>query len=204
MLALVDAAPLWFIPALVYVGLASGMAQAVINTYGTGLDTSAIIPKLNRVQATLLACSIATTLVYIGHFYSAIAGGVAVFLALLACSSIPWIVILTMGHLRRRGYYNTVDLQVFNRGEKGGVYWFTGGLNFAVIGVWATAFVSGLMFTSNEWFTSPGARLLGGLDAGFLVAGIVAAGLYPLTLRIFPEPAALLGPHATHTKSVRS
>ncbi len=104
-LALVNAAPLWFIPALIYVGLASGMAQAVINTYGTGLDTSAIIPKLNRVQATLLACLIATVLVYVGHFYSAIAGGVAVFLALLACSSIPWIVILTIGHFHRGGYY---------------------------------------------------------------------------------------------------
>jgi purine-cytosine permease-like protein len=58
-LALVNAAPLWFIPALIYVGLASGMVQAVINTYGTGLDTSAVIPELNRVQATLLACVVA-------------------------------------------------------------------------------------------------------------------------------------------------
>jgi purine-cytosine permease-like protein len=68
-------------PAVIDVGLASSMAQAVINTYGTGLDTSAIIPRLIRVQATLLACVVATVLVYVGHFYSAIAGGVAVFLA---------------------------------------------------------------------------------------------------------------------------
>ena|SRR5882757_245043 len=193
-LALVNAAPLWFVPALIYVGLASGMAQAVINTYGTGLDTSAIIPKLNRVQATLLACAIATVLVYVGHFYSAIAGGVAVFLALLACSSIPWIVILTIGHFHRRGYYHTDDLQVFNRGEKGGVYWFTGGLNYVGVGVWGIAFACGLMFTNNGWFTSPGAELLGGLDTGFLVAGIVAAILYPLALRVFPEPAELFAP----------
>lgn len=62
--SLVAEAPLWYIPALIYLGLASGTAQAVINTYGTGLDTSAIIPKLNRVQATLLACGLATVLVY--------------------------------------------------------------------------------------------------------------------------------------------
>jgi purine-cytosine permease-like protein len=132
--------------------------------------------------------------VYVGHFYSAIAGGVAIFLALLACSSIPWIVILTIGHFHRRGYYHTDDLQVFNRGEKGGVYWFTGGLNYVGVGVWAIAFACGLMFTNNGWFTSPGAELLGGLDTGFLAAGIVAAILYPLALRVFPEPAELFAP----------
>ncbi|MCV7228208.1 purine-cytosine permease family protein [Mycolicibacterium komossense] len=193
-LALVDASPLWFVPALIYVGLASGTAQAVINTYGTGLDTSAIIPKLNRVQATLLACSLATILVYLGHFNSALANGVAVFLTLLACSSIPWIVILTIGHFHRRGYYRTDDLQVFNRGEKGGVYWFTGGLNFVGIGVWLVALTAGLMFTNNQWFTGPGAALLGGLDTGFLVAGVVAAALYPLALRMYPERPELFRP----------
>lgn len=193
-LALVDAAPLWFVPALIYVGLASGTAQAVINTYGTGLDTSAIIPRLNRVQATLVACSLATALVYVGHFYSALANGVSIFLAVLACSSIPWIVILTIGHIHRRGYYEVSDLQVFNRGEKGGVYWFTGGLNYVAIGVWMAAVAAGLWFSHNQWFTGPGARWVGGLDIGFLVAGVVAAVLYPIALRAFPEPAELFGP----------
>jgi purine-cytosine permease-like protein len=193
-LGLINAAPAWFVPALIYVGLASGTAQAVINTYGTGLDTSAIIPRLNRVQATLVACTIATALVYVGHFYSALANAVAVFLALLACSSIPWIVIITIGHFHRRGYYDTEDLQVFNRGEKGGIYWFTGGLNAVGVGVWALSFAAGLLFTNNEWFTSPGAELFGGLDLGFLVAGLVAAIVYPLALRAFPEPAELFAP----------
>lgn len=193
-LALVDAAPLWFVPALIYVGLASGTAQAVINTYGTGLDTSAIIPSLNRVQATLVACALATALVYVGHFYSALANGVPIFLAVLACSSIPWIVILTIGHIHRRGYYDVSDLQVFNRGEKGGVYWFTGGLNYLAIGVWLLAVAAGLWFSHNQWFTGPGARWVGGLDVGFLVAGAVAAVLYPIALRAFPEPAELFGP----------
>lgn len=193
-LALVDAAPLWFVPALIYVGLASGTAQAVINTYGTGLDTSAIIPRLNRVQATLVACALATALVYVGHFYSALANGVAIFLAVLACSSIPWIAILTVGHVHRRGYYDVSDLQVFNRGEKGGVYWFTGGLNYVAIGVWVLSVGAGLWFSHNQWFVGPGARWVGGLDIGLLVAGGVAVTLYPLALRIFPEPAEVYGP----------
>lgn len=75
----------------------------MINTYGTGLDTSAIIPRLNRVQATLLACVLATALVYVGHFYAALVNGVGVYLELLACFSVPWIVIVTIGHFTRRG-----------------------------------------------------------------------------------------------------
>lgn len=193
-LALINAAPAWFVPALIYVGLASGMAQAVINTYGTGLDTSAIIPRLNRIQATLVACAIATLLVYVGHFYSALVEGVAVFLSLLACSSIPWIVILTIGHFHRRGYYDTDALQVFNRGEKGGIYWFTGGLNAMGVGVWAIACAAGLLFANNNWFVGPGASLVGGLDIGFLVAGAVAAAGYTLALRLYPEPPSLFGP----------
>ena len=202
-LALVDAAPLWFVPALIYVGLASGTAQAVINTYGTGLDTSAIIPRLNRVQATLVACALATALVYVGHFYSALVNGVSIFLAVLACSSIPWIVILTIGHVHRRGYYDVSDLQVFNRGEKGGVYWFTGGLNYVAIGVWTAAVVAGLWFSHNQWFTGPGARWVGGLDIGFLVAGAVAAVLYPIALRAFPEPAEVFGPDEVSRRGTR-
>ncbi|NIH88282.1 purine-cytosine permease family protein [Amycolatopsis granulosa] len=191
---LVDNAPLWFVPALIYLGLASGTAQAVINTYGTGLDTSAIIPRLNRVQATLVACVLATGLVYVGHFSHAVSAAVTVFLQLLACFSIPWIVIVTIGHVRRRGYYDPDALQVFNRGERGGIYWFRHGFNLCGLGVWIVATTVGLLFSANEWFTGPGAHLFGGADLGFLVAGCLAALLYPLVVRVFPEPAEVYGP----------
>lgn len=192
-LGLVAAAPLWFVPALIYLGLASGTAQAVINTYGTGLDTSAIFPRLNRVQATLLACVMATALVYIGHFNEAISAAVGVFLQLLANFSVPWIIMMIHGHVRRRGYYDTDALQVFNRGERGGIYWYWHGINPRSTGVWLIAATAGLLFASNEWFVGPGAHLLADTDLGFLVAGVVAAILYPLTLRVFPDPEEVYG-----------
>lgn len=191
-LGLVDGAPLWFVPALVYLGLASGTAQAVINTYGTGLDTSAIIPRLSRVQATLTACTCSAILVYVGYFYESIASAVSVFLALLACFSLPWIVMMTIGHFRRNGYYDPDALQVFNRGQKGGIYWFWHGLNLRGLGVWVASAGTGLLFASNSWFAGPGTELVGGADVGFLVAAFVAAVLYPLVLRVFPEPREVL------------
>ncbi|WP_051342790.1 purine-cytosine permease family protein [Pseudonocardia spinosispora] len=192
-LGLINAAPLWYVPALIYLGLASGTSQAVINTYGTGLDTCAIIPGLNRVQATLLACTLATVLVYVGYFSSALTEGVGIFLQLLACFSLPWIVMVTIGHFRRRGYYNPDDLQVFNRGERGGIYWFWHGINVQGMAVWAIATGTGLLFASNTWFVGPGAVLFGGIDLGFLVATVLAAVLYPLVLTVFPEPAEVYG-----------
>lgn len=192
-LGLVDAAPIWFIPALIYMGLASGTAQAVINTYGTGLDTSAIIPRLNRVQATILACGLATVLVYVGHFYTAIANGVGVFVTVLASFSIPWIVMMVMGHVRRRGYYHVDDLQVFNRRQTGGIYWFWHGIHVPALTVWLACAGVALLFSSNSWFMGPGAALFGGVDVGFLVGGILAALLYPLAIKLFPEAPELSG-----------
>jgi purine-cytosine permease-like protein len=188
---LVDLAPLWFIPGLIYMGLASGTAQAVINTYGVGLDTSAIIPRLNRVQATLLACVLATLLVYIGHFNNAIITGVGNFLLVLIVFSLPWIVIVVIGHFHRKAYYNVEDLQVFNRGERGGIYWFSHGWNWRSMIVWIIAVCAGLFFSANPWFVGTGATWVGGLDIGFAVAGIVTGILYPIVLRVWREPASV-------------
>ena len=186
--------PLWYVPFLIYLGLASGTAQAVINTYGTGLDTSSLIPKLNRVQATIVACAGATVLVYAGYFYSELITLVAVFLSLLAICSVPWIVIMTIGFVHRRGFYHVDDLQVFNRGERGGLYWFSHGINWRALGVWLVAAVAAFFFTNTAWYTGPGTKLTGGADIGFIVGGVLAAALYPLALKFWPEPRAVFAP----------
>lgn len=193
-LGLVAAAPLWYIPALIYLGLASGTAQAVINTYGTGLDTSAIIPKLNRVQATLVACGLATVLVYVGYFYSALTDAIGVYLSILAPFSVPWIVIMVVGHFRRKAYYDVEDLQVFNRGLKGGIYWFWHGINLRGLLVWVVAASIGLLSSNNSWYVGPIATAFGGVDLSFVTAGVAASLLYPVALRLFPEPLELMGP----------
>jgi purine-cytosine permease-like protein len=185
---LVDAAPLWYVPALIYLGLASGTAQAVINTYGTGLDTSSIIPRLNRIQATGLACAVATVLVYLGYFFTGLVDSVATFLSLLAVFSVPWIVAMIIGFVHRRGFYHQDDLQVFNRGERGGRYWFKGGLNWRAVGPWLVGASIGLLFTNTAWFVGPGTDLTDGTDIGFAVAAVIVAIFYPLALRLFPEP----------------
>jgi len=188
---LVDAAPLWFVPFLIYLGLASGTAQAVINTYGTGLDTSSIIPKLNRLQATAVACAAATGLVYAGYFWTGLVESVATFLSVLAVFSVPWIVLMIIGFVHRRGFFWQDDLQVFNRGERGGRYWFTGGLNWRATGPWLLGAGVGFFFTNTAWYVGPGTDLTNGTDIGFAVGGVIVAILYPIVLKLFPEPREL-------------
>ena len=194
---LVELAPLWFVPFLIYLGLASGTAQAVINTYGTGLDTSSIIPRLNRLQATAVACVGATALVYAGYFWTSLINSVSTFLSLLAVFSVPWIVTMIIGFVKRRGFFWQDDLQVFNRGERGGRYWFTGGLNWRATGPWLLGAAVGLLFTNTAWFVGPGTDLTDGTDIGFFVAGVIVAVLYPIVLKLFPEPRELFPPEAT-------
>lgn len=189
----VEIAPLWYVPALLYLGLASGTTQAVINTYGTGLDTSAIIPRLNRVQATVHACALATVLVYVGHFYDRIESGMAVYLQLLVCFSIPWVVIVVHGHVVRRGYYHVEDLQVFNRGERGGIYWYKAGLNPPALLLWATAATVGIMFSVNDAFAGPLAALTGGVDGGLIASALVALIGCPVIHKLFPDPREVYG-----------
>lgn len=191
---LVEAAPLWFVPFLIYLGLASGTAQAVINTYGTGLDTSSFIPRLNRIQATFVACVAATALVYAGYFYTGLVDAVSTFLALLAVFSVPWIVTMIIGFKHRHGFFWPEDLQVFNRGERGGRYWFSGGINWRAMGPWLVAASIGLLFTNTAWFVGPGTNWIAGTDIGFLVAGVIVAVLYPLMLKAFPEPRDVFAP----------
>jgi purine-cytosine permease-like protein len=187
--ALADLAPTWYLPLMLYLGLASGTAQAVINTYGTGLDTSSFIPRLTRIQATFVACAVATLLVYLGYFYSGIIDAVSTALSLLACFSVSWIVAMIIGFVHRKGWYLQDDLQVFNRGEKGGRYWFTHGLNWRATGPWLLGTAIGMFgFTNTAWFTGPGSKWLDGTDIGFAVSAVITAILYPIMLKLFPEP----------------
>ena len=194
----VAASPTWYVPAVMFIGLVAGTAQGTINMYGTGLDMSSIVPRLSRVQATLVVAVLAVILVYVGTFATNIVDSVSVFLAFLALVIAPWMVIIAIGFVSRGRWYDPDDLQVFNRGERGGRYWFTAGYNLRAFGAWVPASLIGGLFSSTTWFTGPGADLVGGADISFLVAAVIAGVLYAVLLRLFPEPANVRAPQAAH------
>ncbi len=109
-------------------------------------------------------------------------------MSLFGVLAAPWISVSLVGHFSRRGYYNTSDLQVFNRRERGGVYWFTHGLNIRACGAWLIASVIGCLFLNTRLFVGPFSDAANGIDLSWLSATVIGAALYYAALRLSPEP----------------
>jgi purine-cytosine permease-like protein len=86
-------------------------------------------------------------------------------------------------------------MQVFNRGQKGGAYWFNGGWNIPGAIAWGlSAFVAlSTVNLPDHWVGWLG-RFAGDVDISLLAALVLPALLYPLCLLIFPEPKGVYGP----------
>ena len=103
-------------------------------------------------------------------------------------------VMMMVGYLHRRGHYLPDDLQVFNRGQKGGAYWFRNGFNIEAIFIWILSAALSLSFVNLPGqFVGPLGNFFNGLDISLLVAVILPAVLYGLVLMITPEAAAIHG-----------
>lgn len=193
--------PFWFLFALLYLALIPGTAQAVINIYSMGLDFSAIVPRLSRVQSTVLLSGVSTVLVYFGAFYEQLEVLVSSFIAILIIMGAPWVVINLIGFINRKGYYYPHHLQVFNRGEIGGRYWFRNGLNIQATVAWVAAVIAGVFFLNTGWYVGPIAKMMWEMDLGLIVSPVVGAIVYIILLYVFPEPEDAFGPEGAFFKS---
>jgi purine-cytosine permease-like protein len=110
------------------------------------------------------------------------------------CTS-PWMVIMTIGYFVRRGHYVPEDLQVFNRGQRGGAYWFARGVNWRSMGAWVAATAAGLSFANvPPLLRGPFRDAAGGIDISLIVTLLAAAVLYVAALFVFPEPSYVFAP----------
>lgn len=186
--------PKWFLLPILLLAIIGGMSTGSTSLYGTGLDFSSVFPRLSRVQATILIGIISIILIFIGRFGYNLVTSVTTFVTLIIVCTTPWMIMMMIGYLHRRGHYLPDDLQVFNRGQKGGAYWFNNGYNFQAIFIWLFSAALSLSFVNL-----PGqyVGILGnnfnGLDISLFVAVVVPAVLYGLSLMIIPEASALHG-----------
>ena len=193
---LLAVSPGWFFAPLFLLAVLSGMSTGTTSLYGTGLDFSSVFPRLSRPRATLLIGLISCALIFIGRFYFTLISSITTFVSLIVVTTTPWMVIMMIGYLIRRGYYLPDALQVFNRGEIGGIYWFKHGWNVAGMTAWiVSALLALLMVDIPDHYVGPLARASGAdLDLSLLAALVLPAILYPLCLGVFPEPRAVFGP----------
>ncbi|WP_394559883.1 purine-cytosine permease family protein [Aquipseudomonas alcaligenes] len=193
---LLAVSPAWFFLPVCLIAVIGGMSTGTTALYGTGLDMSSVMPRLlSRVQATLLIGVMSIAFIFIGRFAFNLVQSVSTFAVLIITCTSPWMVIMLLGLLVRRGFYHADDLQVFTRGQRGGAYWFEGGWNWRGMGAWLPSAAIGLAFVNLPGqFVGPLGNLAGGIDISLPVTLGIAAVLYLTLLLLFPEPPCVYGP----------
>ncbi len=86
--------------------------------------------------------------IFVGRFAFNLVQSVSTFAVLIVTCTTPWMVIMLIGLLTRRGFYRPDDLQVFTRGQRGGAYWFEHGWNWRGMGAWIPSAAAGLAFVN--------------------------------------------------------
>jgi purine-cytosine permease-like protein len=195
---LLSIAPVYFLAPLLLLAVLSGMSTGTTSLYGTGLDFSSVFPRLSRPRATLLIGTLACVLIFLGRFYFSLFGSISTFVSLIIVTTTPWMVIMMIGYIVRRGFYIPDAMQIFNRGQTGGPYWFMGGWNVAGMSAWILSSILALLAVNipghfEGWL----GNLAGGLDLSLLAALVLPTVLYPLCLKLFPEPRAIYGPEGS-------
>ncbi|WP_374662617.1 cytosine permease [Inhella sp.] len=192
---LIAIAPGWFLLPLCLIAVIGGVATGTTALYGTGLDVSNLFPRqFNRARATLLIGLLAVAVIFVGRFVLNLVESVAAFAALIGAFSCPWLAVMVIGYLTRRGHYLPAELQALSRRVKGGSYWFTGGWNLRALAAWLVGSSLGLLFAQvPDRFTGPLSAWVGGLDLSAPVSLLAGAAVYLLLLWRFPEPEALYG-----------
>ena len=192
---LLEIAPAWYFLPVCLIALIGGMSTGTTALYGTGLDFSSVFPRFSRIQATIFIGTIAIIFIFVGRFAFNIVQSISTFAVLIITCTAPWMIIMMVGFVTRRGWYDSDSLQVFNRRQIGGRYWFNNGWNWRAMGVWGVSALTGLLFVNLPGqFIGPLGNLAAGVDLSIPVSIGLAAVLYPLVLTLFPEPADAYGP----------
>jgi purine-cytosine permease-like protein len=188
------APPQFFVP-LLFLAVISGMSTGTTSLYGTGLDFSSVFPELSRPKATMLIGGLACALIFIGRFVFNLIDAITTFVSLIVVTTTPWMVVMIIGYFVRRGFYLPEAMQVFNRGQQGGPYWFRGGWNIPGMTAWVlSASFALLMVNMPGHFVGWLGHVAGDLDVSLIAALGVPALIYPALLYLFPEPRSVFGP----------
>ena len=174
----VKGAPTWLLFPLLLVGFVGSLGQGSVNLYSMGLDMDAILPKLSRLQSTFVVSGIATGLVFIGKFVVDAESAVTNACLFLTALGTAWIAISLFGYHRMGGTFHKEDLQVFNKREQGGRYWYTAGWSVKATVAWVVGSICGVLGISSVDYVGPIAHALGDVDVSVIAPAVVGIALY--------------------------
>lgn len=193
--ALIQVSPIWYAVLLMGVAFIGGLSTGTTSLYGTGLDFSSVFPSISRVQATIGIGVVAFVFILCGRIFFDLLGVVNAFVGAIVVTTTPWMVIMAIGYIVRRGWFDPPALQVFNKGGSGGTYWFRAGVNWRGMVAWIVAAIVGLLFANYPpIIVGPLSQTFGGVDVSLVAAVVSGAVLYTGALMLFPEPRYAFGP----------
>ncbi|MCM2410541.1 cytosine permease [Streptomyces sp. RKAG290] len=192
---LLAVSPGWYFLPLCLIALIGGLSTGTTALYGTGLDVSSVFTRFSRVQSTFFIGALSIAFIFVGRFALNLAQSISTFATLIITCTAPWMIVMALGYLTRRGWYDADALQVFNRRQTGGRYWFNHGWNWRGLSTWLLSAAVALLFTNLPGqFVGPLGDLANGTDISLPVGLSLAAVLYLVLLSVFPEPRAVYGP----------
>jgi cytosine/uracil/thiamine/allantoin permease len=176
--SLAGESPLWYAVPLLPFAVLGGVGLVAQSLYSAGLDLEALVVRITRARATVIIAAVGVVLVYLGLLAPTIQGAIGAALLILAELSAPWAVIVGIDFVKTGGRYDPDDLQVFNRRETGGRYWYTGGWHRGAVIAWAVGSVVGLLTIQTLLFSGPLSGVAAGVDVSLLLGALVAALIY--------------------------
>ena len=184
---LVAASPAWYVLPILVIALAGSVGQGALNLYATGLDLESLVPRLRRVQTTVITSLIAVAVVFLGTVVLNAVDSITALTLVLNGLAAPWVVVNLVGFFARHKRYDPEDLQVFNQRRHGGRYWFVGGWNPRAVLAWAAGGTFGLLSVNTTLYVGPLARVADGVDLSLLGSGLIAGALYVVAIALYPE-----------------
>jgi purine-cytosine permease-like protein len=173
--------PTWFLfPMLLILGLASNIASAAMSLYNAALDMGGW-PVLYRVKRWQIAGALSVVVLGLTYLFVVATNfitNLTSFVTIMIVTATPWMVIVGIHYLLKKGQYAPLDLHAFAIPGARGRYWYQGGINPVAFVAWACGVALGLMFSTTTLFTGPLESSVQGVDLSWLMAGLGGGIVY--------------------------
>jgi purine-cytosine permease-like protein len=181
---IVAVSPAAFLVPLMYVALTGDVANAALSVYNAGLDLQSYFWRIRRVVIAVGVGLLLTVVAYLSVVVFNESSEISSFLSIMLLALMPWLVIMLIGDLWRRGNYKPLDLHSYARPENRGIYWFWKGVDPWSLGAWALGTALGFMFVDQTLYVGPWAGSLDGVDVSWIIGGVVSGVVYAVELWI--------------------
>ncbi|MFF8991824.1 cytosine permease [Streptomyces sp. NPDC014983] len=175
--------PTWIAVPYLFIALVGMLLINSMSMYSAGFTAQTLGFRVPRHWAVSVNAVI--SLVFGGVLMlvaTSFMGSFIAFLSLLAVAFSAWVGVFGVDMLHRTGY----DGRAMADTTRTSAYWYRGGFSPAAVTAWAVGLVSGLLFTTSDWFTGPLAtnNLVGEYGLGWVATIVISGVLY----RVLPKP----------------